>query len=137
MVLLFIFRWFYVINCGLLPYQLVIRHAVLLYQLLDTVDVLLRNTATDVDADVVILADGHFFQIVADVLDFACPRGVLVLLPVEAVVHAMFYVDGRLDLVLLRRNACEQNGQFGIDVAFYSCGYLNGRCDEVDDLPSI
>ena len=62
-------NFFCIIFGGLLPYQLVIRHAVLLHQLLDAVDVLLRNAAADVYADVVILADGDILQTVANVLN--------------------------------------------------------------------
>ena len=52
---------------GLLLYQIISQDTFLAHQFFEAVDVLLRDTATDIDADVVVWADGDIAKIVTDV----------------------------------------------------------------------
>ena len=57
---------------------------------------LLRNALADVDADAMVAADSHLFQVVADVIDVPLPRADGVVLPAEAVEVASPLPDGSL-----------------------------------------
>jgi len=58
---------------NLLSYQIILQYAFLAHQFLEAVDVFLRDAATDVDADAVVLADGDIAKIVADAFELRRP----------------------------------------------------------------
>ena len=77
----------------LLVHEPVVRYAALLHNAFDAVDVLLRNTFADVDADAVVVANSDFLQMDADVVHVPLPRADGVVLPAEAVEVASPFPD--------------------------------------------
>ena len=119
-------------NQSLLLHKLVVCHATLAHDAFDAVDVPLRDSLADIDADAVIFPDGNFLQMHADVVHVPLPRADGVVLPAEAVEVASPFPDGRLGATILRRPSRQEDGQLRVDVALHASRNLHRFRDEVD-----
>ena len=110
----------------------VVCYATFAHDAFDALNVFLWNAFADIDTNAVVFANSDFLQVHADVVHIPFPRADGVILPAEAVEVASPFPDGSLGAAVLRRRACQQDGQLWVDVALHASWYLDGLGGKVD-----